>query len=124
MFDRIIICRQSHSSNRLHVRTGMWKKLTSFFLLLVLVSCSSEYSSQKSHLVYPEPDSERALLYISKCGECHAAPLPTAHTANMWLRVVDRMQFRMVSKKIFPLNESDKASVLQYLQTYSKKNKI
>jgi len=85
---------------------------------LLLVSCSNEH--QQVSLSYPDADSEPAMLYLSKCGDCHAAPLPTAHTAKMWVSVVNRMQFRMISKKVFPLNEKEQASILQYLQTHAK----
>jgi len=97
------------------------KAMLASLVLALLVSCSSEH--QQVSLSYPDADSDPAILYISKCGECHAAPLTTAHTASMWVSVVDRMQFRMISKKIFPLNEQDKTSILQYLKTHAKTEK-
>ena len=101
---------------------NLWMTIKAVFamlVLLLLVSCSGEH--QQVSLSYPDADSKPALLYISKCNECHNAPLTTAHTAKMWVSVVDRMQFRMISKKIFPLSEEDKLSILQYLQTHAKK---
>jgi len=89
-------------------------------LLILLTSCNREPGEK---LVYPEPDSTQAQLYLLKCGECHAAPLPTAHIAITWVRVIERMQYRMISKKIAPLNDDEKASILEYLQKYAKNNK-
>ena len=101
---------------------NLWMVIKAMFASLVLallVSCSSEH--QQVSLSYPDADSEPALLYLAKCGDCHAAPLPTAHTAKMWVSVVNRMQFRMISKKVFPLSEKEQTIILQYLQTHAKK---
>lgn len=43
----------------------------------------------------PEPESQGAQLLISYCGQCHAVPAPTAHSATDWPGVVRRMWLRM-----------------------------
>ena len=68
---------------------------------------------------YPESDSEQFQLYTTKCGECHAAPLPKIHTAQHWISVVHRMQFRMTSKAIPALNKYEMDTIVSYLQKHA-----
>ena len=46
----------------------------------------------------PESQSEEAQLFQRYCGQCHAPPAPTAHTAEEWLQVVSRMKEHMISQ--------------------------
>jgi len=125
VIERNLKHQHNKHSFRINILSKDWKNLVGLplllWLMILLIACNRE---QQKSLVYPEADSEQALLYVSKCGECHAAPLTTAHTAEMWVPVIDRMQYRMISKKIFPLNEDDKAIILKYLQKHAKKDKI
>lgn len=40
----------------------------------------------------PEADSSGARLVSTYCGQCHAAPSPTLHTAGEWAEVTQRMR--------------------------------
>lgn len=85
------------------------------FLMAWFVSgCDSELPKQPH--VYPDSGSPQAKLYLEKCGRCHAAPLPTAHTARVWPSVLDRMQVRMKAKSTTPLTREEMSIILGYLQ--------
>jgi mono/diheme cytochrome c family protein len=43
----------------------------------------------------PEPASRGALLVAQYCGQCHALPTPSAHSATDWPSVARRMWLRM-----------------------------
>lgn len=93
------------------------------FLIGMLVSCSDQTTSVPLTLNdYPESNSEQVSLYISKCGECHAAPLPTMHTDNEWPGVVQRMQFRRTSKAMLELSAQELQIIVGYLQKHAKRN--
>ena len=72
---------------------------------------------------YPESNTEPAKLYIAKCGECHAAPLPKIHTVKQWPGVVQRMQFRMTSKAMRELNKHEFNMIVEYLQKHARDSK-
>jgi cytochrome c5 len=44
---------------------------------------------------FPDPNSVGAGLLATYCGQCHALPSPTAHSATDWPGVVRRMWLRM-----------------------------
>jgi len=101
-----------------------YPNLATLGLLLViwgLVACSQEQQSEPLKVTdYPDYNSEPAKLYVSKCSGCHAAPLPAAHIARQWSSVVQRMQMRMKNKAVQPLNSSELAIVLDYLQKHAR----
>jgi len=43
----------------------------------------------------PEPSSTGATLLVRYCGQCHAVPSPTMHSATDWPRILRRMWLRM-----------------------------
>ncbi len=91
-----------------------------FFAIVILVSCGEQTTpTPLTASDYPENGSEHFQLYLTKCGECHAAPLPKIHTARQWLSVVQRMQFRMTSKAIPALNENEMGAIVNYLQKHA-----
>jgi len=91
--------------------------------LLVLFACTSQDSTVPlTAKDYPESGSEQAVLYLTKCSECHAAPLPSIHTARQWPGVVQRMQFRMTSKAMPALSNDELANIVSYLQKHAKPN--
>lgn len=79
-----------------------------------------EDNTPQAPLKYPEPDSPAAQLYIEKCSDCHAAPLPGIHLSSRWPGIVQRMQQRMTSKAIRPLNKTDVATIVEYLQKHAR----
>jgi hypothetical protein len=54
-------------------------------------------------------------LYMSKCGNCHGLYRADDYTVKAWLPIIDRMSVKA------KLNESEKMSVLAYVQAFSKK---
>lgn len=87
--------------------------------LISLTACGVDNSPAQAS-DYPEYTSERASLYLSKCSLCHAAPLPSSHTAVIWPRVVERMQIRMIDKSIPPLDQQELQIIEGYLQQFAK----
>lgn len=86
-------------------------------MFLLINACGEQRITKKN---YPDADGQAAVLYVNKCGQCHAAPLPDNHTANIWPAVLERMKMRMISKKVTPLTEEETVIVLEYLQTHAK----
>jgi len=84
---------------------------------LALGGCSVE--TPTSAVEYPEPDTEAARLYLQKCGLCHVAPEPSLHTSKVWFGVVQRMQMRMRSRGVQPLEKVELDAVLGYLQRHA-----
>jgi len=86
---------------------------------MVLSACSSGQTEQPRN--YPDVGSPQAQLYVEKCSQCHAAPLPSAHSAKIWPSVLDRMQVRMKTKHVPPLSREEMSIILGYLQQHAKK---
>lgn len=94
-------------------------QLLIIILALGLVACDNGTLTKVDYTTYPEYGTARAKLYFTKCGDCHGAPLPNIHPTEKWPSVVNRMQFRMTSKKVVPLNKQEVAEILNYLQENS-----
>ena len=89
--------------------------------ILLCVSCGANDLSTDTTLQYPASDSPSALLYVKKCSQCHAAPLPTVHDASVWPGVLQRMQMNMTQKSVPPLSKDELATILDYLQANAKR---
>jgi len=93
-----------------------------FIFTIVSVGCGTDFNPPQIQLSdYPEHESEAAVLYISKCSGCHAAPLPKIHEADQWPGIVRRMEMRMANKAIPAPSASDTAVIVEYLQAHAKK---
>ena len=91
-------------------------------LAILQIACSEQKASKTlSPSDYPESNSSGAKLYLEKCGDCHAAPLPSIHSEKQWFGVVQRMQLRMTNKAIKPLNQQELAIVIDYLRKHATK---
>lgn len=86
----------------------------------ILSACGSDRSEQPRK--YPDSDSPQAQLYVEKCSQCHAAPLPNVHSATIWPSVLDRMQLRMKTKYVPPLTRQEMSIILGYLQQHAKQS--
>jgi cytochrome c5 len=64
----------------------------------------------------PEQQSEGAQLLQQFCGECHALPAPSAHTAREWPQVVDRMKQHMVTQGKSAPDREQLRKLIDYLQ--------
>ncbi|WP_455223177.1 hypothetical protein, partial [Kaarinaea lacus] len=84
---------------------------------VVGAGCGADFNPPQVQLSdYPEHESEAAILYVSKCSGCHAAPLPKIHEADQWPGIVRRMDMRMANKAIQPPSAEDTAVIISYLQ--------
>jgi mono/diheme cytochrome c family protein len=67
----------------------------------------------------PDPQSQGAQLLVTHCGQCHALPVPTAHSATDWPSVARRMWLRMdflpASLGMKVPTAADRYTVLNYL---------
>ena len=55
---------------------------------------ATEADAERTHVAQDELERGRSLL-VSKCGaSCHAAPLPSQHTARDWPAKLDEMSAR------------------------------
>jgi len=68
----------------------------------------------------PAPQSEAALLFADKCGECHAVPHPARHSADDWPHYVALMEQRMRERDIALLTQAQRQLILSYLSEYGR----
>ena len=54
--------------------------------------------------------------YFDVCSRCHALPDPTAHTAEEWTTVVNRMSNNMTNLGMEPMSTEQKKQIVTYLQ--------
>jgi len=67
----------------------------------------------------PEPESEEARLFQRYCGQCHATPMTTAHSAREWPQVVDRMKQYMVTQGRAVPDGNQLQEINDYLQRHA-----
>jgi cytochrome c5 len=86
----------------------------SWMLLLAAALCCAACSPP-----LPEPESEGAKLYASRCNTCHRVFAPSSLKYEMWKMQVDRMQGEMVRHGMPPLTTEERDVVLDYLKRHS-----
>ena len=67
----------------------------------------------------PDADSPGAQVYAARCGTCHDPHDPRSLTAAMWAVQVDRMQQTMQRRGARPLDDRERALVLDYLRSHA-----
>lgn len=67
----------------------------------------------------PDPESPGAHAYRERCGDCHRLYAPQLLTADMWKYQVERMQGEMVRRGAPPLQDNERATILEYLQKHA-----
>ena len=82
--------------------------------VMMLAGCASNGTP------IPAAQSEAALLFADKCGECHAVPHPARHSADDWPHYVALMEQRMRERDITLLNEAQRQLILSYLSEYGR----
>lgn len=83
-----------------------------------LVACAPQFTPPPGQPL-PEAGSPIATLYVDRCGQCHGAPSPLAHTAIEWLPVVHRMQNRRAQKGMKLLTPDEFSTLVEYLQRHA-----
>ena len=72
------------------------------------------------NLPLPESETEAARLYVEKCSVCHEAKHPGLLSGEAWVHIVDRMEKYVIEMgKREPLNDKDKATILNYLKKHA-----
>lgn len=79
-------------------------------LLVCLAACDTSL---------PEPESPGARLYAERCSGCHRLYAPHSMKAEMWKLTVKRMQGELARRGLRPLDGSETALLLSYLERHS-----
>jgi len=90
------------------------KQALTVVVWMMMAGCAS------SGTPIPAPQSEAALLFADKCGECHAVPHPARHSADDWPHYVALMEQRMRERDIALLSEAQRQLILSYLSEYGR----
>lgn len=94
-------------------------KFVAIVVMLFLSACESGKEKKEMNLI--EPNSEGAIIFKKFCSACHAPPRIASHKADEWLNIVGRMQHHRIMKAYNPLSESEKSTLVTYLQKHSAK---
>ena len=95
-----------------------------------ITGCEQDASSSRATLAappavavmeLPEADTAASKIYIKKCGECHAPPLPTSHTVAEWPSILHRMQYRRIAKGKGALTEPEFKLISEYLSAHARR---
>ncbi|PIS20376.1 MAG: hypothetical protein COW19_08305 [Zetaproteobacteria bacterium CG12_big_fil_rev_8_21_14_0_65_55_1124] len=78
-----------------------------------------DFSSNRPQTDYPDKQSQAFNVYASNCSECHAPPLPSAHPANEWPGVIERMQEHLVQRSMAPIAPKDRLVLRDYLMLHA-----
>jgi hypothetical protein len=92
------------------------------FMGIMVAGCGNDQDELPKN--YPDQGTPQATLYVEKCGQCHGAPLPSVHSANIWPSVLDRMQGRMKTNHVSPLTRQEMSIILGYLQQHASKQPV
>lgn len=68
----------------------------------------------------PEPESEGAVAYSSRCGACHALPHPKRVAYPQWEHLISLMQVQMEHRKMAVLSPDEREIILGYLRTHAR----
>ncbi len=69
----------------------------------------------------PEPDSVGAQLYRQRCSGCHRLYQPGLLTPEMWQFMLARMDTEFVRLGRPPLSETERRTILDYLNTHAQR---
>lgn len=83
-----------------------------------VLSAGCDYAPSQ-HTPYPDEQSQAFNVYARNCSECHAPPLPDAHTADAWPNVIARMQQHLVERSMAPIAAADMLLLREYLETHA-----
>jgi len=67
----------------------------------------------------PEPESDGAKLYATRCNTCHRVFAPSSLKFEMWKVQVERMQGEIVRHGLAPLTPDERNVLLDYLKRHS-----
>ncbi len=87
-------------------------------LAFVVTACQPAQAPPRQPL--PDADSPEARLVAERCGQCHAPPAPSRHSAEEWPSVVERMRVHMVRQANQILSDEETRIVLDYLMKHAR----
>jgi cytochrome c5 len=82
--------------------------------LVALASCAGAPTP------IPDSDSPEAKVYEAKCSICHSLPHPRRQTYAEWEKIVPVMEKEMQFKKLPPLTQEEKSTILSYLEKHAR----
>lgn len=77
--------------------------------------------SANSSKQLPDRKSKGARLVSRYCGQCHAPPAPSAHSAAEWPRVVERMKGHMTTQGKSVPDPKEMGLIIDYLRDHAQK---
>ena len=87
-------------------------------LIVLLSGCDIKKPGHVQYL--PEHDQASTQSYITTCGQCHAIPHPSRHTAGEWKHILVSMDKRMQERK-YPLPaQKVRLEIQSYLEKYAR----
>jgi hypothetical protein len=92
----------------------------SAIILLTLAACEAGQSTLQAD--YPDQQSRAFQIFARQCSQCHAPPMPTAHTAMEWPSVMARMQQHRIQRSLAPIMAQDMVVIRDYLIRHAKKD--
>ena len=69
----------------------------------------------------PEPESEGARLYRQRCSGCHRLYQPGLLTPEMWQFMLARMEQEFLRLGRPPLSETERRTILDYLNAHAQR---
>jgi cytochrome c5 len=85
----------------------------------MLVGLAAVIACAACNAKLPEPESEGARIYATRCNNCHRLYGPGIMKFEMWKVQVERMQGELVRRGLPPLTEHEHTMVLDYLKRHS-----
>ncbi len=62
-----------------------------------------------------------AVLFKSRCGQCHLPPDPAQHSADAWPAIVDRMRKNIATDKRTPITDAERMEIVAFLSAWAGK---
>lgn len=115
---KTLLIGKTHPVRKVVINSVIARISWGIVLATAVSACGSNQTEKPRN--YPDMGTPQVELYLEKCSQCHAAPLPDTHTARIWPSVLQRMQLRMKTNNVTPLTRKEMSIILGYLQQHAK----
>lgn len=88
----------------------------SMVTLMTVIGCSSKKAEER-----PAGGQEGERLFKAYCEQCHRLPSPNMHTADEWLKTMEKMDRYIRDKQKKAPEPGERALILGYLQSQARK---
>ena len=85
----------------------------------LLIGYLSEQGLKKAPDRIVSDRSAAALLFKSRCMQCHALPDPALYRPSAWPAVIERMQQHAVALKRIPILDTEKETLISFFSTFT-----